>query len=105
MAEQPKIKPKDDQRKRIQDVEPWILPDLTPEQIGAIRAVSRGTADAHQQVLAFQFLIDLSHNGGAHFFPGQDGQRSTDFALGRAWVGKVLVTMCKMIIRPGNEQG
>ena len=105
MAEQPKIKPKDDPRKRLQDVEPWMPPEFTQEQIGAIKALSRGQADPHQQQLAIQFLIDMCHNGGAHFFPGQDGQRSTDFALGRAWVGKQIVTMVKWIIRPGGEQG
>jgi hypothetical protein len=84
---------------------PWRPVEPTPEQVGAIKAMSRGEALPHQQQAALQFLIDLAYNGGAHYFPGEGGRRDTDFALGRAWVGQQIVTMCKMIVKPGGEQG
>lgn len=112
MAEQPvggkkgaAVRPAGDVNQALADRAPWRPPVLTPAQVGAIKAISRGQAEPHQQTLAFQFMVDLCHNGGAHYFPGPQGQRDTDFALGRAWVGQQLVTMVKMIVRPGGEQG
>jgi hypothetical protein len=103
--EQPTVRPAADPKEKLAEREPWLPPAYPPALIGALKALSRGTAESHQQVLAVQHLIDLCHNGGAHFFPGEDGRRNTDFALGRAWVGQQIVTMIKWIVQPGGEQG
>lgn len=59
----------------------------------------------HQQKRVLEFVIDLSRNDGALFFPGEGGRRDTDFALGRRFVGEQLVTMIKMRIDRGGEHG
>lgn len=84
---------------------PWKPAEPTKEQIGAIKALAAGTAEMHQQRIAFQFILDFSYNGGAHYFPGEGGRRDTDYALGRALLGKQMITMVKMIVTPNGEQG
>lgn len=83
---------------------PWIPGTFAPEDIGAIQALARGQADEATQRRALQFIIDFCHNDGAHYFPGEAGRRDTDFALGRASVGKQIVNMVKFRLKPHGEQ-
>lgn len=86
---------------------PWLPYVPTPEDIGCIQALARGDALPHQQQNALKLVDRISYNGGAKFFPGEDGRRSTDYALGRAYVGEVLSTIVKMKppTRGGSEHG
>lgn len=59
----------------------------------------------HQQRMAIEFVLRISRNDGALFFPGEDGRRSTDYALGRANVGEQIVTLLKVKLNPRGEHG
>lgn len=78
---------------------------FSPEEHGALLALSRGQAEPHQQVMVLKLVDRMSHNAGAHYFPGEDGQRNTDFALGRAWVGQQIATLLKLKLNVGGEHG
>lgn len=64
---------------------------LTRKDILAIKNVFAGTADAHQQRLAIVAIVNkLSRAHDVLYIPGTDGQRSTDFLNGRAFVGQLI---------------
>lgn len=64
-----------------------------------MQALLRGEANPGQQKLALEFVIvKLAGTYEAHFHPGPDGARSTDFALGMAHVGQQLVKCTKLNI-------
>lgn len=70
-----------------------------------MRALYAGTAMEHQQRMAFDYICEMSYNGGAHYFPGESGRRDTDFALGRAFVGQILKTLVRVKIHRESENG
>lgn len=108
MAEQPKRQGgrlKQDPAQALAEHFPWKPPEPPPEVIGVLKAVYAGEADAAQQRLAFDYILKLSYNGGAHYFPGEAGRRDTDFALGRAWVGQMLRTLVTVRTHKGGENG
>lgn len=71
--------------------QPWDAPDYDDDVIYAIRALSAGTAHPHQQQLAWEWFQYITTAGEMYadlsFRPGPDGQRATDFAEGKRWVG------------------
>lgn len=81
---------------------PWLPVTCDPADVAAIQAVYSGTANEHQQRRAIEFVIQISLNGNAHFFPGEDGRRETDYALGRAFVGNQIISFIKLR-RSSNE--
>lgn len=95
----------------LQENAPWKPAPWTDETAGAIQALDKGTAAPHQQKLALDYIINVvSGTYDAHYHAGQDGQRNTDFALGRAFVGQQLVKLTKLnltALRTGRrgEQG
>lgn len=75
---------------------PYNLNDAYADQASALKAMSRGEATPEQQLIAFKFIAeDLSDMYGYHYWPGSDGDRSTAFALGRAFVGQMMVGIHK----------
>lgn len=59
--------------------------------MGAIKALAAGTALPHQQQMALHFiLVDVCGVDDEPFCPGEDGRRSTDYALGKRRVGLYL---------------
>ena len=83
---------------------PWKPGEFAPEDVGAIQALHRGDAAPHQQQRALKFIVELSRNGEAHYFPGENGRRDTDYALGRAHVGKQIQAMVNIRLKPLGEQ-
>lgn len=68
----------------------FTTPELTEDEITAIKAVSTGTADAYQQRLAFVTILKkLSRSYDQHFVPGAADQ--TTFLSGRAFVGQQML--------------
>ncbi len=64
---------------------------LNRNEILAVKNVFAGTADAHQQRLAIVAIVNkLSRAQDVLYIPGTDGQRSTDFLNGRAYVGQLI---------------
>lgn len=70
---------------------PWEPADYDEEVIYAIRAFRDGKALPHQQALAWKWLMFVTAAGDGFddlsFRPGGDGQRETDFAEGKRFVG------------------
>lgn len=72
--------------------EPWAPPpDTTLPEIAAIKAVFAGTATPEQQRAAMHFiLVRVCRVDDEPFCPGEDGRRSTDYALGMRRVATYL---------------
>ncbi len=104
MAEARRVRPSEDVAKALASHAPWRPPSFSPSDVSAIQALWRGEAAPHQQRRALDFLIEMSRNDGAFYFPGEAGRRDTDFALGRAFVGEQLITLIKMKLKRGEEQ-
>lgn len=100
----PKLRPRDPVD-ALQERAPWRPLEVSVEDMGAIQALYRGDAQEHQQRRALEFILQLCHNGGAHYFPGEGGRRDTDFALGRAFVGLQLKRIIQLKITRGGEHG
>lgn len=68
---------------------PWARPALDPSEQAAIYALARGTADAHQQRLAFEVIrVKICGESSISYYPGgEDGRRATDYAEGKRFVG------------------
>ena len=65
----------------------------------AMMAVYTGTASPHQQKMALHWIVNKAAmaSGVPCFRPGGlDGQRETDFALGRAFVGQQILGVLKL---------
>lgn len=99
MAEQPRQRQKST-RQAVADHAPWKPVAWDEKAAGAIQAFARGEASPHQQKLAYLFIIErLAGTYEAHYYPGPEGARDTDFALGRAFVGQQLVKLTKVHIQ------
>lgn len=60
----------------------------------AVRALFDGKADENQQKLALEWLIFRACGTGEDpFVQGEDGRRSTDFNLGRQYVGRQIARL------------
>lgn len=65
--------------------------------VSAMQALERGQANSEQQKIALAWII----NGAAATYdepyrPGEAGRRDTDFALGRAFVGRQIVKLMRL---------
>ena len=64
---------------------------------GALQALYRGDAPEHLQRRALTFIIEkLSGTHDMHYHAGDDGERNTAFALGRAFVGQQIIKLVKL---------
>jgi len=88
----------------LKDRAPWVPAAFEPADAVAVQACYYGTASEDQQKRAMNFLLAMSLNDKVLYFPGEDGRRDTDFALGRAFVGHAIISFIKMR-RPDSEQG
>lgn len=87
--------------------EPWRPPqdcngnpltDVT--HVAAIKALQSGSATADQQQRALDFIIRIVCGTYEEpFCPGEDGRRSTDYALGKRRVGTYLVSLLNSDIK------
>ncbi len=83
---------------------PWQTPPtIQNEDIFALQALERGTANAAQQKRAVTFIErTLCATDRMSFYPGgEDGRRATDFAEGKRWVGSQLRRLLKL--RPDHR--
>jgi hypothetical protein len=83
---QPKVK-------KAGPFEPWAPPpDISLQDVAALKALQRGNASEQQQRHALQFIVNRAC--GTYemtFCPGEDGRRASDFAEGKRRVGLLLV--------------
>ncbi len=70
---------------------PWAASDHGEEVVYAVRALFENKALPHQQKLVWDWLMYVTAAGDGFadlsFRPGPDGQRATDFAEGKRFVG------------------
>lgn len=77
--------------------QPYIPAKPAKHIIKALQAVSSGEATEHQQRIAMQWIInDASRAYAPAFYAGEDGDRNTTFALGRAFVGQQIIGLLKI---------
>ena len=70
------------------------LPEYELADVAAIQAMLNGTADETQQRRGMKWIIEMaSEMYGFHYFPSD---RDTNFSLGRAFVGQVIVGVSKL---------
>ena len=88
-------------RNPIADNAPWKPTPYGEEEAGAAKALFRGEAKPHQQQLFLDWLINIaSGTYDESYRPGEEGRRDTDYALGKANVGRTVVKMIKVNIQP-----
>jgi hypothetical protein len=76
-------------RQALEDHAPWKPPKWDEADAGALQALAKGEADEIAQKRALDFFINrLCGTYDMHYRPGTEGQRDTDFALGRAFPGQ-----------------
>jgi hypothetical protein len=76
---------------------PWHPAEYTSKQIAAFQDLAGGKATAEQQGMVLDWLVNnASGLYEEHFF---EGSRETDYALGKAYVGRQVV---KMVNFPKN---
>lgn len=85
---------------RIDKHAPWHPAEYEDADAMAIQALSRGQASAVQQKKALDWILnracatyDFAYRPG-----GQEGERDTTIALGRAFVGQQIVKLMKIKI-------
>lgn len=74
---------------------PWFPPNWDIADAGAIQALVRGDAMPHQQQRALKFIVEkLCATYDVSFRPGGlEGQRETDFAEAKRWVGLQIIKL------------
>lgn len=95
MTEQPR-------RKRplaaAQQHAPWLPVPYELAHVSSLQALERGEASPEQQRRALDWIIRLA--SGTYDFPyrpgGSDGERDTNLALGRMFVGQQIVKMLRL---------
>lgn len=68
-----------------------------PGDVSAIQACLDGVAEGYQQKRAMKWIIERA--AGTYdqsFRPGPDGQRDTDFAEGRRFVGNSIIKLSRL---------
>lgn len=89
---------------------PYIPPPYTPAEATAMQALAKGVANAHQQRMALDWIMFKASNYlDEPFRPGgHDGERDTNFALGRAFVGRQVAKLLNInlsILARGGKDG
>lgn len=74
---------------------PWLPADYRYSDVVAIQALNAGTADPAQQKAALDWIINhAAETYGEPFRSDADGgSRDTDYALGKAKVGREIVKL------------
>jgi hypothetical protein len=91
-----------DRTMKIDKHSPLLPAPYTAAESYAIRMLAQGEATPAQQRLALDWMIHkLCRTYDEPFRPGADGARETDYALGKAHVGRQLVKHANGV--PGLE--
>lgn len=80
---------------------PWLPTNYVAADVSAIQALERGEATPDQQKRALNWIIvHAAKTYDQSYRPGTEGQRDTDFAEGKRYVGNEIVKMLKL--EPGK---
>ena len=82
------------------------LPRYTLADVEALHMLSQGTAEAEQQKRALRWIVEAA--AATHQWGFYAGQRETDIALGRQFVGQQIIGLLKLNLsdlrRAGNVE-
>lgn len=87
---------------------PWRPVDWDPADALSVQRVAAGTAAPHEQIRAFKWIMFCTGYIDEPYRPGgEDGRRETDFALGKANVGRQIAKLLHMnlaALRGGEDR-
>jgi hypothetical protein len=87
--------------------DPWLPPDYDDVVVLSVRALANGTANEHQQKVAWrwmQYVTAASEEfADLSFRPGAEGERATTFAEGKRFVGLQLKKMLHPALNPKDK--
>ena len=73
------------------------LPEWEPVDALSLQALQRGDASPEQQKIALEWIIfKAAGTHEEHYAKGLNGDRDTAYGLGRAYVGRVIITLTNM---------
>jgi len=84
--------------------EPWMPPPYDVQDIAAFRAFRDGRAEAYQQQIVLEWILQACGTYESPFRPGTDGARNSDFAAGKQFIGQQVVKLLNMPVK-NDEQG
>lgn len=88
-----------DRKPKVIVKKPWQEAAADNQIVAAVKALFAGKASPGQQQTALKWLlIDVCEIPGNQFFAGEDGQRATDYALGKRHVALELARIRDMRI-------
>ena len=90
---------------KIEKNSPLFPTPYTVDHVAAIQALERGEADSRQQKFAMAFIINeicATYDNTLHL--GSDGQRESDIAGGKRFVGLTLVKLLKLNLKMMKEK-
>lgn len=86
--------------------QPWAPPRASLPDVVAVKALAQGSATPDQQKRALHFIIvDVCKVDDEPFCPGVEGQRATDYALGKRRVATYLRSLLSADIRQFKKGG
>ena len=89
MSEQPRPRRKP-VAQAIRDHAPWMPVEFTEEEVGALKALQRGDAQAHMQQAALKCIVEkVCDTYGLGWHPGSE--QEAHFAAGRRFAGLQVV--------------
>lgn len=83
-------------KKKVLQKEVLVPFDWVPADAYALRACVKGEATPEQQIRAMQWIIGATRVHDEPYRDGEAGRRDTDFALGRANVGRQILKMLNL---------
>jgi hypothetical protein len=85
-------------KSKLPEHKPWLPTPYEPADVGALKALANGTANAEQQQRALNFIITkICGTYDETYFPGgEEGRRDSDYAAGMRKVGLTIVKMLKL---------
>jgi hypothetical protein len=78
---------------------PWAIPPADEYTLNAFRAFREGVASQAQQVAAFDWIVNATGYYESGFRGGPDGDRETAFAEGKRFIGGLMVSMSKTVLK------
>lgn len=93
-------------RQALEEHAPWKPTDYQHAHALAMRRLQAGQASAEEQKLAFEWIVKCTGVADEPFRPGGvEGERDTQFALGKASVGRQIIKLVKIDLSRLKREG
>lgn len=81
--------------------EPWMPAPYDPADIGAIKALARGEAEAHQQQRAVAWILYACGIHDLNYAP--NSAQDTAFAAGRRWPALQMLKLMRLTVKETEQ--